>query len=66
MIPTPATPTMTGTLASRADPMKASEAPRAVNTTVKPATNNSDDRNVTARASRDPSSVVGNAVTYDR
>ncbi len=63
MMPTPATRTMIGILASSADPMYASEAPNAVNTTVNPATNRSDDRNVTLRASRVPSSAVGRAVT---
>lgn len=63
MIPSPATRTIWGRLRSSAAPTKASDTPRAVNTTVKPATNIRAARRVTARASRRPSSDTGRAET---
>lgn len=61
MMTTPKTRTMPPWWRSSTDPASVAPTPRAVKTVVKPATNSSDARTVTRRASRSPSSATGRA-----
>jgi len=63
MIATPASRTMRGRFRSTTVPSSVTDTPRRVKTVVKPATNSSEARTVTRRASRRPSSDTGRADT---
>ena len=60
---TPDSRVITGTFRSSTEPIRAKELPRAVKTTVNPATNRSAARNVARLASRSVSSLTGRADT---